>query len=64
MRRMIHSGNTKVFSYVFKMKAANSRIVDRTSSRQEKLQIYNEYKNIRLRKFSVQFSCSVVSNSL
>ena len=61
---MIHSGNMKIFSYVFKMKAGNSRIFDRTSSRQEKLQIYNEYKNKRLRKFSVQFSCLVMSNSL
>ena len=61
---MIHSGNMKIFSYVFKMKAGNSRIFDRTSSRQEKLQIYNEYKNRRLRKFSVQFSCLVMSNSL
>ena len=61
---MIHSGNMKMFSYVFKMKAGNSRIFDRTSSRQEKLHIYNEYKNKRLRKFSVQFSRLVMSNSL
>ena len=57
---MIHSGNMKMFSYVFKMKAGNSRIFDRTSSRQEKLHIYNEYKNKRLRKFSVQFSRLVI----
>lgn len=51
MKMMMHVNNPWIGSYVSKMKTGTNGFIVELVQKQEKIQIYNKYKNIILVKF-------------